>query len=61
MDVTASLDIYIDDIRAAFNIGGEAIDSLNFVEVNGGNLADVMIAATPVDGIGGINGYWNCN
>ena len=61
VDVTASLDVCIDDIRAAFNIWGEAFESLKFVETNDGNLADVTIAATPIDGIGGINGYWNYN
>ena len=59
--VTASLDNYIDDIRKAFEIWDDAIESISFVETSSGNSADVTIAATDIDGFEGIYGYWNYN
>ena len=61
VDVTASIDGYIDEIRKAFNIWDNAIASIDFVETSSGNSADVAIAATDGDGKGGIYGYWNYN
>ncbi len=59
--VTASLDNYIDDIRKAFEIWDDAIESISFLETSSGNSADVTIAATDIDGFEGIYGYWNYN
>ena len=59
--VTASLDNYIDDIRKAFEIWDDAIESISFLETDSGNSADVTIAATDIDGFEGIYGYWNYN
>ena len=59
--VTASLEDYLGQIRKAFEVWDHAIESIKFVETNDGNSADVTIAATDIDGYGGLNGYWNYN
>ena len=56
---TESLDNYLVNIRKAFKVWDNAIESIAFEEKNIGNSADITIAATDIDGSGGINGYWN--
>ena len=56
--VTASLDNYLGDIRKAFQVWDDAIESIKFLETTTGNSADITIAATD---LGGFYGYWNYN
>ncbi len=57
--VATSLDDYTGEIRKAFQIWDNAIESIKFVETNSGNMADVTIAATYVDGIENAYGHWD--
>lgn len=56
---TDSLDNYLGEISKAFQIWGDSIKSIRFNQTSSGNLADITIAATDVDGPGGLKGYWN--
>lgn len=59
VSASTSLDDFLGDIRKAFQVWDDAIESIAFAETNSGNAADVTIAATDIDGIGGLYGYWN--
>ena len=61
VNVTGSLDNYVGEIGKAFEIWDEAIEGINFERTNSGNSADITIAATDIDGKGGIYGLWNYN
>ena len=50
---------YLQTIRRSFELWDEAIDSIDFAETTGNNSADIIIAATYIDGTGNTAGYWS--
>ena len=51
--VEGSLDNHLDIIRKAFAIWDQSIPSIQFTETSIGNEADITLAITDVDGVGG--------
>lgn len=43
----------------AFSLWDAALSSVTFVQTGEGNAADVTLAVTDIDGVGGIAGFWN--
>lgn len=50
---------YIQTIRKSFELWDKAIDSIDFAEKTSNNSADIIIAATYIDGIGNTAGFWS--
>ena len=54
-----SLDNYLDTIRKAFTVWDHSIPSIQFTETSIGNEADITLALTDIDGVGGREAQWS--